>query len=128
MARPRAGPRQAPFWVPPGCPVAPLWPHRSFGNADFLYIFLGFCQHTKISINLHTIKSYSQLCYKQRQSELVSFNSCKNEVNTIEKVFGKVDTFETYHPSVQLGCSSSKFPLHEDCKVYRIQEDSKRYK
>ena len=28
-------------------------------------------------------------------------------------------------PSGRLGCSSSKFSLHEDCKVYRIQEDSK---
>ena len=24
-------------------------------------------------------------------------------------------------PSGRLGCSSSKFPLHEDCKVYRIR-------
>ena len=37
-----------------------------------------------------------QLCWKQRQSGLVPFKSCKLESKTRAKVFGKVDTTETY--------------------------------
>ena len=38
-----------------------------------------------------------QFCWKQRQSGLVPFKSCKLESKTRAKVFGKVDTTETYH-------------------------------
>ena len=38
-----------------------------------------------------------QFCWKQRQSGLVPFESCKLESKTRAKVFGKVDTTETYH-------------------------------
>ena len=37
-----------------------------------------------------------QFCWKQRQSGLVPFKSCKLESKTRAKVFGKVDTVETY--------------------------------
>ena len=37
-----------------------------------------------------------QFCWKQRQSGLVPFKSCKLETKTRAKVFGKVDTLETY--------------------------------
>ena len=37
-----------------------------------------------------------QFCWKQRQSGLVPFKSCKLESKTRAKVFGKVDTLETY--------------------------------
>jgi len=37
-----------------------------------------------------------QFCWKQRQSGLVRFKSCKLESKTRAKVFGKVDTTETY--------------------------------
>ena len=37
-----------------------------------------------------------QFCWKQRQSGLVPFKSCKLESKTRAKVFGKVDTTETY--------------------------------
>ena len=37
-----------------------------------------------------------QFYWKQRQSGLVSLKSCKLEVKTRAKVFGKVDTLETY--------------------------------
>ena len=37
-----------------------------------------------------------QFCWKQRQSGLVPFKSCKLESKTRAKVFGKVDTMETY--------------------------------
>ena len=37
-----------------------------------------------------------QFCRKQRQSGLVPFKSCKLESKTRAKVFGKVDTTETY--------------------------------
>ena len=36
-----------------------------------------------------------------------------------------IDDSSLVTPSGRLGCSSSKFLLHEDCKVYRVQEDSK---
>ena len=37
-----------------------------------------------------------QFCWKQRQSRLVPFKSCKLESKTRAKEFGKVDTLETY--------------------------------
>jgi len=37
-----------------------------------------------------------QFCWKQRQSGLVPFKSCKLESKTRAKVFGKVDTTKTY--------------------------------
>ena len=37
-----------------------------------------------------------QFCWKQRQSGLVPFKSCKLESKTRAKEFGKVDTMETY--------------------------------
>ena len=37
-----------------------------------------------------------QFCWKQRQSGLVPFKACKLESKTRAKVFGKVDTLETY--------------------------------
>ena len=37
-----------------------------------------------------------QFCWKQRQSGLVPFKSCKLESQTRAKVFGKVDTLKTY--------------------------------
>ena len=37
-----------------------------------------------------------QFCWKQHQSALVSFKSCKLESKTRAKVFAKVDTLETY--------------------------------
>ena len=37
-----------------------------------------------------------QFCWKQRQSGLVPFKSCKLESKTRAKMFGKVDTTETY--------------------------------
>ena len=38
-ARPGGGPRGQGAWIPSGPPPALLWPHGSFRNADFLYIF-----------------------------------------------------------------------------------------
>ena len=47
-----------------------------------------------------------QFCWKQCQSGLVQFKSCKLESKTRAKEFGKVDTMETYHlafmPYVQI--------------------------
>ena len=49
-----------------------------------------------------------QFCSKQRQSGLVPFKSCKLESKTRAKVFGKVDTTETYQPPPSLNlCLSS---------------------
>ena len=42
-----------------------------------------------------------QFCWKQRQSGLVPFKSYKLESKTWAKVFGKVDTTETYQPPPQ---------------------------
>ena len=58
--------------------------------------------------NLHEVSGHSenfyfctkitpwQFCWKQRQAGLVPFKSCKLESKTRAKVFGKVDTTETY--------------------------------
>ena len=50
-----------------------------------------------------------QFCWKQRQSGLVPFKSCKLESKTRAKVFGKVDTMEDVStpPSLNLCLSSS---------------------
>ena len=40
-ARPGGGSRHQGAWSPGGPPPALLWPHGSFRNADFLYIFPG---------------------------------------------------------------------------------------
>ena len=40
-ARPGGRPRPQGAWSPGGPPPALLWPHGSFRNADFLYIFPG---------------------------------------------------------------------------------------
>ena len=48
-----------------------------------------------------------QFCGKQRQSGLVPFKSYKLEFKTRAKVFGKVDTTETYQTSITLIESSN---------------------
>ena len=50
-----------------------------------------------------------QFCWKQRQFGLVPFKSCKLESKTRAKVFGKVDTMETYQ-------------LHMFVRLYGVQE------
>ena len=49
----------------------------------------------ELSFSTHKTTSW-QFYWKQRQSGLVSFKSCKLESKTRAKVFGKVDTLETY--------------------------------
>ena len=77
-----------------------------------------FCQYFLlipkiISVNFQVIPRTSisakkmtptQFCWKQRQSWLVPFKSCKLESKTRAKEFGKVDTMETYQVT-----SDSKF-------------------
>ena len=59
-------------------------PHRFPGHSENFY----FCTKT----------TPWQFCWKQRQSGLVPFKSCKLESKTRAKEFGKVDTTETYQP------------------------------
>ena len=68
----------------------------------------GFSGHSKNFCFCTKITPW-QFCWKQRQSWLVSFKSCKLESKTRAKVFGKVDTLETYQraPSLNLCLSSS---------------------
>ena len=68
--------------------------------ASIFYIFQKvppwiFRTFRELFFSTHKTTSW-QFCWKQRQSGLVSFKSCKLESKTRAKVFGKVDTTETY--------------------------------
>ena len=83
---------------PRGQGVAPLV--SSF--ASIFYIFQNlppwiFRSFRELLFSTHKTTSW-QFCSKQRQSGLISFKSCKLESKTRAKVFGKVDTTETYQP------------------------------
>ena len=84
----------------PWCLVGTGWPPSSGSWCQyFLYI------PQKFSKNFHPIPRTLifctkttpwQFCWKQRQSGLVPFKSCKLGAKTRAKVFGNVDTMETY--------------------------------
>lgn len=68
--------------------------------ASIFYIFQNlspwiFRSFRELLFSAHKTTSW-QFCWKQRQSGLVPFKSCKLESKTRAKVFGKVDTTETY--------------------------------
>ena len=88
----RQGARPPPSWT--GCgPLA--W---SFPQIFFIYskiILRWFSGHSENFYFCTKITPW-QFCWKQRQSGLVPFKSCKLESKTRAKVFGKVDTTETY--------------------------------
>ena len=68
--------------------------------AGIFYIFQKlspwiFRSFRELLFSTHKTTSW-QFCWKQRQSGLVSFKSCKLESKTRAKVVGKVDTLETY--------------------------------
>ena len=83
-------------------------PHpRGQVEAPLTWIFLAVCFiYSKITLRWfsgHSENFYFctkitpwQFYWKQRQSGLVPFKSCKLESKTRAKVFGKVDTMETY--------------------------------
>ena len=82
-----------PSWI--GC-----WPLGLDSFASIFYIFLNlsrwiFRSFWEFLFYSHNTTSW-QFCRKQRQSGLVSSKSCKLESKTRAKVFGKVDTLETY--------------------------------
>ena len=83
----------------PGAPVSPLWPIFWPSTSSGAWIFCNFSGNflgdLKIHIPAHK-KTIQTALLKNRKSGLVSFKSCKNEAKSIAKVFGKVDTFETY--------------------------------
>ena len=93
------GPRDRGKGAPP-----PSWtgcgPPGLDSFASIFYIFQNlspwiFRSFRELLFSTHKTKSW-QFCWKQRQSRLVSFKSCKLESKTRAKVFGKVDTLETY--------------------------------
>ena len=89
-ARPRGAP--PPSWKgcgPPGLILSPVFFIISKNNLrEVSGHSENFCFCTKITP--------WQFCWKQCQSGLVPFKSCKLESKTRAKVFGKVDTMETY--------------------------------
>ena len=92
-ARPGGQARPPPSWTgygPPGL--------DSFANIFYIFQNLSpwiFRSFPKLLFSTHKTTSW-QFCWKQCQSGLVSFKSCKLESKTRAKVFGKVDTLETY--------------------------------
>ena len=62
---------------------------------NYKKLLCGFSRHSK-NFYFYTKITPWQFCWKQRQSGLVPFKSCKLESKTRAKVFGKVDTTETY--------------------------------
>ena len=91
-ARPGGRARPPPSWTGGG----PLtW---IFLPVFFIYskiILRWFSGHSE-NFHFRTKITPWQFCWKQRQSGLVPFKSCKLESKTRAKVFGKVHTTETY--------------------------------
>ena len=77
-----------------------VWAPCSSSFARIFYYFQidvpwSFRSFREYLFSAHKTTSW-QFCWKQRQSGLVSFKSCKLEPKTRAKVFGKVDTTEMY--------------------------------
>ena len=69
-----------------------------FAHVFFIFSINIIRKFSGLSDNFHfcTKTTPRQFCWKQRQSRLVPFKSCKLESKTRAKEFGKVDTMETY--------------------------------
>ena len=81
---------------PRGQGVGPL--ALILSSVFFIYSKNNLCWFSSHSENFYFCTKITpwQFCWKQRQSGLVPFKSCKLESKTRAKVFGKVDTLETY--------------------------------
>src|SRR3954463_8979266 len=64
VARPGAGPRHAPFWVPPGCPVAPFGTIEASGTLIFNIIFVDFS----------SVPKYPETCTKENSTGISAEN------------------------------------------------------
>ena len=84
---------------PCGQGVGPLWlilsPIFFINSKMYLHGFSGHYENFYFCTKI----TPWQFCWKQGQSGLVPFKSCKLESKTRAKVFGKVDMMETYHPN-----------------------------
>ena len=87
-----AGGAPPPSWTGCGPLVLILSPVFFINSKNLLR---GFSGHSENFYFCTKITPW-QFCWKQRQSGLVPFKSCKLESKTRAKVFGKVDTMETY--------------------------------
>ena len=93
--RPGGGGTPPPSWT--GCgPLTLILSPIFFINSEKL--LRGFSCHSENFYFCTKITPW-QFCWKQRQSGLVPFKSCKLESKTRAKVFEKVDTTETYQLS-----------------------------
>ena len=72
-----------------------VWAPNVDSFTSIFYIFHWFSGHSDNFYFCTKITPW-QFCWKQRRSRLVPFKSCKLESKTRAKVFGKVDTTETY--------------------------------
>ena len=86
-ARPGQWARPPPSWIGCGRLALILSPVFFIFSKSYLHGFLG---HSENFCFLHNKQHHGS------QSGLVSFKSCKLESKTRAKVFGKVDTLETY--------------------------------
>ena len=95
----RQGARPPPSWT--GCgPLTLILSPIFFINSEKL--LRGSSGHSE-NIYFCTKITPWQFCWKQRQSGLVPFKSCNLESKTRAKVFGKVDTTETYQGQTDSG-------------------------
>ena len=90
---PRGAP--PPSWTGCGPPDVDSFASIFINSKKLLRGFLGHSENFYFC----TIMTPWQFCWKQRQSGLVPPKSCKLEYKTRAKVFGKVDTTETYQSS-----------------------------
>ena len=98
------------MWAPQACPPPPgggggracgplAHPLRwIFAQVFFIFSRKILRKFSGRSEKFHFCKKTTpwQFCWKQRESGLVPFKSCKLESKTRAKEFGKVDTMETY--------------------------------
>ena len=90
--RAQGGRRAPPSWTRCGPPDVDLSSNIFIYSKNNLRWFSGHSENFYFCTKI----TPWQLWWKQRQSGLVPFKSCKLESKTRSKVFGKVDTMETY--------------------------------
>ena len=92
LGGPQGRGRPPPSWTGCGPLTLILSPIFFINSEKLLHGFLGHSENFYFCTKI----TPWQFCWKQRQSGLVPFKTCKLESKTRATVFGKVDTTETY--------------------------------